>query len=150
NWQAATPSDGALISISYARKDFNDPTGVVKRSSFIQAGDTFYGMEIDYGPTYQQALNGKRGKGSLWPELPEESPYKMEYRTTFYWIKPRLASSMPLELKSPVGWWIVRVKPSFCWYYQFRTDGKVTWTDAGNSRTGVGSWKMGIGYLEIE
>jgi hypothetical protein len=55
-WQATTRGDGALISISYVRKDFNDPTGVVKRSSFIQASDTFYSMEIysmeiDYGPT---------------------------------------------------------------------------------------------------
>jgi hypothetical protein len=59
------------ISISYVSKDFNDPTGVVKRSSFIQASDTFYSMEIDYGPTDQQALNGKKEKGSLWPELPD-------------------------------------------------------------------------------
>jgi hypothetical protein len=44
---------------------------VVKRSSFIQASDTFYSMEIDYGPTDQQALNGKKEKGSLWPELPD-------------------------------------------------------------------------------
>ena len=128
----------------------NDPTGVVRRSSFVQAGDTFYGMQVDYGPTYEQAINHKRQIGTMWPELPEESPYKLEYRTSLYWIKPRLGSAPLTELKSPVGWWFVRVKPSFSWYYQFSADGTVTWTDPGNSRTGKGRWKMGTVYMDIE
>jgi hypothetical protein len=151
-WQFQTPTDGALISVSYGRRDFNDPSGVMKKSSFIQGGDEFMDIQVDYGPTYEQALAHKKQVGSIWKELPETSPYKMEYRTSLYWIKPRggaAGAGVPTTLKSPVGWWKVNVKPAFLWYYQFRGDGTVTWFDPFNGKTGDGRWSTTASFLNI-
>jgi hypothetical protein len=149
-WQYDVTTDGALVMISYSRKVMNDPIGIVKRTSLIHPGDVFEDVEIIFAPTYAQAMSQRKMRGGVWKELSANSPYAIERSSNMYWIEPRAKSPSQATLRSPVGWWLVKVKPSFVWYYEFKANGQVVWTDPGNNKTGVGVWKLGSANLQIE
>lgn len=143
-WQRDTPTDGALVAVTFSR---TVPNSVVMRNvTLIHAGDQFEYASTYFAPTPEQAAELMRREPFARRDIPD-GPYTLVWHSQLAWIEPRLRKVPdPAPLTSPVGRWRVQVS-KWTWNYEFDSAGRVRWTDPFNGMTGNGTWKIANGKL---
>jgi hypothetical protein len=138
DWQSRTPTDGALIALTFSR--VVPDSAIMQKTVLLHPGDKFEYVDSYFAETPEKAADllahereARSGGG--------DGPYKTVWRKQLSWIQPRLRRVAGPVMNSPVGWWRVQVG-KWTWFYEFDAQGGVRWTDPFSNATGRGTWKL--------